>query len=90
VIQLLLKAFHALLARDNASAPSVIRIRIQGLKGDGVAHVIRQVVRAVEADLLAGAGTPSAPRNASQDLRSLDSAAGCRDRLNRHVCRLSC
>jgi predicted nuclease of predicted toxin-antitoxin system len=47
--------FHALLARSKASAPSVIRIRIQGLKGDGVARVIQQVVQAVEGDLLAGA-----------------------------------
>ena len=47
--------FHALLARCNASSPSVIRIRIQGLKGDDVARVIQQVVQAVESDLLAGA-----------------------------------
>ena len=47
--------FHALLARSKASAPSVIRIRIQGLKGDDVARVIQQVVQAVEGDLLAGA-----------------------------------
>lgn len=47
--------FHALLAWSKASAPSVIRIRIQGLKGDGVARVIQQVVQAVESDLLAGA-----------------------------------
>ena len=47
--------FHALLARSKASAPSVIRIRIQGLKGDGVARVIQQVIQAVEGDLLAGA-----------------------------------
>ena len=33
--------FHTLLARSKASAPSVIRIRIQGLKGDGVARVIQ-------------------------------------------------
>ena len=47
--------FHALLARSKATAPSVIRIRIQGLKGDRVARVIQQVVQAVEGDLLAGA-----------------------------------
>jgi predicted nuclease of predicted toxin-antitoxin system len=47
--------FHALLACTNAFSPSVIRIRIQGLKGDGVARVIQQVARAVEHDLLAGA-----------------------------------
>ncbi|MBM4094747.1 MAG: hypothetical protein FJ276_35870 [Planctomycetes bacterium] len=47
--------FHALLARTKASAPSVIRIRIQGLKGDGVARVIQKVLQAVEGDLLSGA-----------------------------------
>ncbi len=47
--------FHALLARSKARAPSVIRIRIQGLKGDGVARLTQQVVQAVEGDLLAGA-----------------------------------
>ena len=47
--------FHALLARSNASLPSVIRIRIQGLKGDGFARVVQQVVQAVENDLRAGA-----------------------------------
>jgi len=34
--------FHALLALSNASSPSVIRIRIQGLKGKGVAQIIQQ------------------------------------------------
>ena len=47
--------FHALLARSNAASPSVIRIRIEGLKGDGVARVVHQVAHAVESDLLAGA-----------------------------------
>jgi len=47
--------FHALLALSNASSPSVIRIRMQGLKGEDVARVIRQVVEATERDLVAGA-----------------------------------
>jgi predicted nuclease of predicted toxin-antitoxin system len=47
--------FHALLALSNASSPSVIRIRIQGLKGEDAARVIRQVVQATEHDLVAGA-----------------------------------
>lgn len=37
--------FHANLARSGAAQPSVIRIRIQGLKGEDVARVIKQVVR---------------------------------------------
>lgn len=47
--------FHALLARSGAAGPSVIRIRIQGLKGDDVARIIGRVVQAVESDLLTGA-----------------------------------
>ena len=47
--------FHALLALSNASSPSVLRIRMQGLKGNDVARIIRQVVEAAERDLLAGA-----------------------------------
>ncbi len=47
--------FHAILARIRASLPSVVCIRTQGLKGEGVARLLGQVVRAVESDLLAGA-----------------------------------
>ncbi len=47
--------FHALLALSNASSPSVIRIRIQGLKGEAVARIIGQVIEATEQDLAAGA-----------------------------------
>lgn len=47
--------FHALLALSNASAPSVIRIRMQGLKGDDVAKIVRQVVEVAGNDLVAGA-----------------------------------
>lgn len=78
--------FHALLARSKASAPSVIRIRIQGLKGDGVARVIQQVIRAVESDLLAGAAVTVTERRlalrrlplipANRFDRSDDEAAG--------------
>jgi len=47
--------FHALLALSNASSPSVIRIRIQGLKGAGVAQIIQQVIEVAEKDLATGA-----------------------------------
>lgn len=47
--------FHAILARTRAAMPSVVRIRTQGLKGEGMARLIGQVVRAVESDLQAGA-----------------------------------
>jgi len=46
--------FHALLALSNASSPSVIRIRMQGLKGDDTARIIRRVAEATERDLVAG------------------------------------
>lgn len=47
--------FHAILARSGAMQPSVIRIRMQGLKGEEMARVMNQVVQAIETDLLAGA-----------------------------------
>ena len=47
--------FHALLALSNASAPSVIRLRLQGLKGQRAAQLIRQVAKKTERDLTAGA-----------------------------------
>jgi predicted nuclease of predicted toxin-antitoxin system len=47
--------FHSLLANSKAEAPSVIRIRIEGLKGDAVARIIQRVAAAASADLIAGA-----------------------------------
>lgn len=47
--------FHALLSRTYAVSPTVIRIRIQGLKGEDVARVIAQVVQLVERDMQLGA-----------------------------------
>ena len=47
--------FHALLALSNASSPSVIRIRMQGMKGDVTAEIIQQVVKAAADDLISGA-----------------------------------
>jgi len=47
--------FHALLAMSGDATPSVIRLRVEGLKGDGVALLIRQVLAAVGPELQAGA-----------------------------------
>lgn len=47
--------FHALLAHSAAVEPSVIRIRIEGLKGDDVADLVAQAVATAGDDLTAGA-----------------------------------
>ena len=47
--------FHALLALAGLSAPSVIRIRIEGLQGENVAHLLVSVLQVCSDDLLKGA-----------------------------------
>jgi predicted nuclease of predicted toxin-antitoxin system len=47
--------FHSLLALDKASKPSVVRIRIEGLKGKDVANIIKEVVEASQSELKNGA-----------------------------------
>jgi predicted nuclease of predicted toxin-antitoxin system len=47
--------FHALLALSEASLPSVIRIRIEGMKGEQVATIINRVHEAAAIDLAEGA-----------------------------------
>jgi predicted nuclease of predicted toxin-antitoxin system len=47
--------FHALLALAGASLPSVVRIRIEGLKGVEVARLIVEVLRRCKDELEAGA-----------------------------------
>jgi predicted nuclease of predicted toxin-antitoxin system len=46
--------FHAILAVTRASAPSVIRIRIQGLDGLAVTNVVQRVIPEYAADLSHG------------------------------------
>ncbi len=47
--------FHALLALSGASLPSVIRLRIEGLKGDRLAGLLKQVVEKWDEELELGA-----------------------------------
>jgi len=47
--------FHTLLVLSAASGPSVIRIRIEGLRAEGVANLLMKVLKSCEDDLLKGA-----------------------------------
>jgi predicted nuclease of predicted toxin-antitoxin system len=47
--------FHQLLAISRATMPSVVRIRIEGLKRDQVANILAQVINLASAELDAGA-----------------------------------
>lgn len=46
--------FHSILVRTGAGMPSVIRIRVDGLKGSGIRDILAEVVRVAGDDLLAG------------------------------------
>ena len=47
--------FHQTLATSRATSPSVVRIRIEGLKGDQLAAILTQVIATASAELAAGA-----------------------------------
>ncbi|MGO8753090.1 MAG: DUF5615 family PIN-like protein [Thermoguttaceae bacterium] len=47
--------FHALLATSHATGPSVVRIRIEGLKGEPLASLLAQVLAVASPELEAGA-----------------------------------
>lgn len=47
--------FHTILALTNASAPSVIRIRLEGLRGPGLAHLIKRIWPEIEPQVKKGA-----------------------------------
>jgi predicted nuclease of predicted toxin-antitoxin system len=47
--------FHALLAASRAASPSVVRVRIEGLKGEQLASLLAQVLDVAGAEIEAGA-----------------------------------
>jgi len=47
--------FHALLATARAAGPSVVRIRMQGLKGEPLATILQRVLTVAGTELEAGA-----------------------------------
>jgi predicted nuclease of predicted toxin-antitoxin system len=53
--------FHTWLALRRAVAPSVIRIRIEGLRAEGAAEVIRAVLARYDEDLEQGAAVTVEP-----------------------------
>jgi predicted nuclease of predicted toxin-antitoxin system len=53
--------FHSILATSNALTPSVIRIRIEGLKAGPLAELLRQVLTACSTEVEAGAAVTVQP-----------------------------
>lgn len=47
--------FHALLATSGAVGPSVVRIRVEGLKGDRLASLLAEVLAVAGTEIEAGA-----------------------------------
>jgi predicted nuclease of predicted toxin-antitoxin system len=47
--------FHRFLATTKATSPSVVRIRIEGLKGDRLTVILQQVLNLASNELAAGA-----------------------------------
>jgi len=47
--------FHSIIATENKSSPSVIRIRQEGLSGENVAELIHRIYPDVKADIAKGA-----------------------------------
>ena len=64
--------FHAILAVQGATKPSVIRLRLQGLKGAALATLLRQILPLYQAELAAGCMITVKPRKTTCHLLSRD------------------
>ena len=53
--------FHSLLALAGATSPSVIRIRLEGLRGEELSNLLQAVLIQCESDLLLGAAVTVQP-----------------------------
>ena len=47
--------FHAIMALSEADSPSVIRIRIEGLRAEGLASLLRKILEKCHDDIIGGA-----------------------------------
>lgn len=54
--------FHAILAMTGAREPSVIRIRLEGLRGEALARLVQEVVSMKRGEIEAGAAVSVTPR----------------------------
>ncbi|SRR6266581_3240276 len=53
--------FHALLALSGARSPSVVRIRIEGLRDRAMAELIKRVIHSVSQELMRGSAVSVTP-----------------------------
>lgn len=63
--------FHAILARRGNARPSVIRVRVEGLRAEALAALLARVVASSEAALKAGAAVTVGPDGETARVRGL-------------------